>query len=269
MHRSVIVLLTAIAPGALTAQTAPPTAAPPPAAVEPAAPPSPSKANSVEVTPPEPATAPKTEPQTAPEAKPATPAATEEKPAEDASVPARTIAKGDNLSKIADQVYGNGGYHIVLKYYNKADPKKLKVGQVIKTPDLLWLMEREKVVPLMADAVTEIMEGRAAYMEVEGTLRTAAKSAKRGKVAVDEAVKAKLLEAQTKVTAAMQKFTTKREGMAAVPEITGIQLRTVSELLGGLASGKSAKYAKDIDMVHAHLANALVYASIWAQKGYQ
>ena len=262
MLRSVIILLTVVAPGVLTAQTSPPPAASVPA---------PSKANSVEVKPLEPAAEPKAVPQaeTKPAAKPEEGAKPEEQPAEDAAVPARTIAKGDNLSKISDQVYGNGGYHIVLKYFNKADPKKLKVGQVIKTPELMWLMEHEKVVPLMADAVAEIMEGRAAYMEVEGTLRTAAKAAKRGNVAVDEAVKVKLLEAQTKVAAAMQKFTTKREGMAAVPEVTGLQLRSVSELLGVLASGKSAKYAKDIDMVHVHLANALVYASIWAKKGYQ
>lgn len=188
--------------------------------------------------------------------------------ADDAEVPVVVIQSGDSLTKVSSQVYGNGGYHLILKHFNKCDPTKLKIGQVIKTPDLMWLLEKSKVVPLMADAVQEVMDGRKIFMEQEAILRKAAKgSGDAG--AVEEGLKAQLLEAQKKFASATQKFNTVREGMKAAPASTSLQLRTVSTLIGELAAGKATKPVAKMDRVHTHLGNALVYAVIWAESGYK
>ena len=118
-------------------------------------------------------------PITAPSAKPvvkAVPAvvATSKAPisatSREIAVPEYVIGSGDSLTKISAQAYGRAGYWRVLKLYNECDPSKLKIGQVIKAPDLQWLIEEEGISPLLKDAADSMMEGRKLFMEVEDAM---------------------------------------------------------------------------------------------------
>lgn len=204
--------------------------------------------------------APKPKPAPAAKAKPApTPEPKEE------MIQEFVIESGGSLTKVSAEAYGRLGYWRLLKLYNDADPNKLKIGQVIKAPDLLWLLEQEKVVPLLKDAVDDLMAGRALYMEVEGVIRPKVKGA--NKVTPSEEDKAKLLEAQKLIATASAKFGKTREGVSGAPNSTLLQLRTVGTLIGDIAKGTS-KTGDKMTLVHQHLGNALTYCIIWAREGF-
>ncbi len=183
-----------------------------------------------------------------------------------AHLPEYIIKSGDSLTKVSAEAYGRRGYWRLLKLYNDADPNRLKVGQVIKTPEIAWLLEQEGVVPLFADAAEDLMKGRAIFMETEDELRKQVTGA--NKVAPDEEAKKQIKNAQRLIAAAGEKFAEKREGVSGLPNSTLQQLRTVSKLMGQVAEGTSNTAGK-MSLVHEHFGNALTYCIIWAREGFK
>jgi LysM repeat protein len=175
------------------------------------------------------------------------------------------IQSGGSLSKVSAEAYGRLGYWRVLKLYNGIDTDKLTIGQVIKAPDLLWLLKKEKVVPFLKDAVDDLMAGRAKYMEVEDVIRPRVKGS--DKITPSEEDTAKLLEAKKLIANASAKFGEPRKGINGAPNSTLLQLRIVGELIGEIADGTS-KTGDKMTLVHHHLGNALTYCIIWAREGF-
>lgn len=171
------------------------------------------------------------------------------------------VAVGDNLSKIALRAYGRAGYWRLLKLYNECDPAKLKVGQVLKAPELDWWMEEEGMVPLFEDAVEAMMAGRARFMEMEEALETAGET-------LDESTREGLLQARELLQRAGEAFMREREGVKGEPNSTVQQLRTAGELIQELA-GSAFKSQRKRAEVHERLGNALTYGIIWAREGFE
>ena len=177
------------------------------------------------------------------------------------ATPEHVIDSGDSLTKVSAQAYGRAGYWRVLKLHNDCDPAKLKIGQVIKTPDLQWLLEEEGIVPLLKDAADSMMEGRKLFMEVEDAMSAD------GLSAPDDAMKAKIAEAQKLITKSRNLFANKREGVSGLPNSTLLQLRTAGELMGKVAKGSRVK--TNATQVHERFGNAITYGVLWAREGFK
>jgi LysM repeat protein len=141
-------------------------------------------------------------------------------PRDEDTVPSHIIESGDSLTKVAAKAYGRSGYWRLLKLYNECDPAKLKIGQVIKTPDLEWLLEEEHIVPLLKDAADSMMKGRSIFMDAEQAMD------EKGIKVPDEEIKVLITEARKHVAHARELFSTKREGVIGLPNSTLLQLRT-------------------------------------------
>ena len=171
------------------------------------------------------------------------------------------IGSGDSLTKVPAQAYGRAGYWRVLKLYNECDPAKLKIGQVIKTPNLEWLLEEEGIVPLLKDAADSMMKGRKLFMEVEDAMDAG------GLSSPNDEMKAKIVEAQKLITQSRNLFADKREGVSGLPNSTLLQLRTAGELMGKVAKGDGVK--TNTTQVHERFGNAITYGVLWAREGFK
>ncbi len=171
------------------------------------------------------------------------------------------VAQGDNLSKIASQAYGRAGYWRLLKLYNDCDPEKLIVGQVVRAPDLNAWLEAEGILPLLEEPVTELMKARETFMEAEASMESS------GTVA-DEATKARILEAKTRLERAQALFMEAWEGVTGSPNSMVQQLRTAASLMGEVADGGAAGRERKQAEVHERIGNALTYCIIWARDGF-
>ncbi len=207
---------------------------------------------------------PEAEPQprfTDPDAKPKPkPRFTEPKPTaeEKAHVSEHVIASGDSLTKVSAKAYGRSGYWRLLKLYNDCDPSKLKIGQVVKAPDLDWLLAKENIIPLFQEASDKMMQSRQLFMEAESGIDESG---------LTEDVKGKLAEAQKLLAQSQELFAAKPEGTTGLPNSTIKQLRTVGLLMGDIANGKGSASSK-ANLAHEHFGNALTYCVIWARDGF-
>lgn len=184
--------------------------------------------------------------------------------AEGATIRKHVIAQGDNLSRIAAKVYGRAGYWRLLKLYNDCDPSKLKIGQVIEVPDLVWWLKEEGVVEKYEEAATALMKGRSLFMLAEEDLLADPAMAAQPP---PESVSL-ISEAQALLAAARDGFATKPEGVTGTPNSALLQLRTASELMGAVAKG-DARPSVAMAEVHERLGNALTYCLIWAREGFK
>lgn len=180
---------------------------------------------------------------------------------EEEQVAEHVIASGDSLTAIAAKVYGRAGYWRVLKLYNDCEPSKLKIGQVIRVPELEWLLKQEGVIPLFEDAATAMMQAQSLIIEAEDTME------EQGVDAPDEETAAKISEAQKLLARARELFAEKREGVAELPNSMLLQLRTAGELMGEVAA-KTGNAETKMAEVHERLGNALTYCVIWAREGF-
>lgn len=185
---------------------------------------------------------------------------------EEEPVSEHVIASGDSLTGIAAKVYGRAGYWRVLKLYNDCDPAKLTIGQVIRVPDLEWLLEEEGVIPLFEDAADAVMQGRNLIMEAEDAMKEQ-EMEKSGDVSPDEQTVAKLSKARELLARARELFAEKRKGVAGIPKSMLLQLRTAGELMGEMAANADND-ARKMAEVHERLGNAVTYCVIWAREGF-
>jgi LysM repeat protein len=190
-------------------------------------------------------------------------------------VPARaadtyTIKPGDSLSKIATDLYGNRAYWAVLAIYNNVDEiAKLKVGAVLKTPELPVVFADQGLMPLMKDEMEALLKARELFMKVESRLSALHEGAGDKPVKVPEDMKATLLAAAEAADKAAVGLGKKKPGVVAVPAKMIGQIKSIAENLRELAAGENDGFGYDIDMVHQRIVQATLNGIKWARNGFK
>lgn len=182
------------------------------------------------------------------------------------------VKKGDDLNAIANAVYGNPSYHRVISGYNEINPKKMKVGQVLKTPSFEQMMRDTKVVPIMEEGIAPILEAFTQYRAIEDEMVAARdKGVKGNRGVIDDELKAKLLAVRELLAKGANRFAAsgELEGVTKAPARVVNQLTTAAVLCDTLSKEQFGERGIDVYRVYQTHAYALMYAMEWARGGYK
>jgi hypothetical protein len=179
-----------------------------------------------------------------------------------------TVKPGDSLSKIATVLYGNRAYWAVLALYDNVDETaELKVGAVLKTPELSVVFADQGLTPLMKDEVEALLKARELFMKVETRLWDLRQEAGDKPMKVPEEMKATLLAAAEAADKAAVGLGKKKPDVVAVPAKMIGQIKSLAENLRELAAGENDGFGYNIDMVHQRIVQATLNGIKWAHNG--
>lgn len=180
------------------------------------------------------------------------------------------LAKGDNISKITRDRYGSGHYSRVVLLHNDLRPAQassLKIGKVIKTPDIAAIYQDEGLMDVVPDGCNALLAARRAFIVAEQDVQAAyGDEEPSGDLELSpKAVKA-LSVAVKQIDAAVEGFEVEHEQVVNAPHMLIDELRSARGLLGKLSDGTARRFKAD--EIHKHLGNATAYAIIWARADY-
>lgn len=178
-----------------------------------------------------------------------------------------TVKQGDTLVKIATDRYGHAAYAEVLALYNNVDPTKLKVGQVVKTPDLRAIAKEEKLIPTVGDEVDAMLKAREAYLPLVPKLIEFRKTNEHPAIPPD--MKKDLLAGVALIDKAADGLAAKKEGVVEVPKKMIGQLRSIAAVLLEISDGQIDENGYNVEEVNQRVALALVNGIKWARNGFK
>ncbi len=183
---------------------------------------------------------------------------------------AYVVKPGDTLGGIAQSQYGNRCYAPLLAIHNKIGiDVRLKPEQTLKAPDLKTLLSEEGLAPIMGAEVETIMAAKTSFDAVEERLAETRRGKKAGKIEIPQEIKAALASAAENLNAAIAGLKQPKAGVHATPSKMIGQLANAAGLLKSLAAGSYDGYGYDMDLVHQHLAHAMLNGIRWAGNGYK
>lgn len=193
-------------------------------------------------------------------------AASIELPDEDTGPEESTVASGDTLGKISALRYGSPAYSPLIKVHNDVDERRLKVGQLLKTPSIATIARESgaHVLVRFPDEIRSLLQVREDYIAIEAEISSEANAGK-----MPDDVKPKLAELRKKLEGVSYGLERRQQGVTGMPNSTLSQLRSVSLNLRSLEKGDFGKEASRPGRVHTHLGLALTYAIIWGQQGFK
>ncbi len=170
-----------------------------------------------------------------------------------------TIEKGGTLGQVSEKAYGRTRYWRILKLYNEVDPSKLKVGQLIKAPDLTWLLKSCKLEAKFPEVAQTLLNVKKGLIQLEDA---------NPKLVFDENQKAEILKLSELIEKSEKTLNAKHKGVKSPPYATLKQLRTCRTFLNQIAAGKKSR-RNPHSLAHEHLSNAIVYSVLWARDGFK
>ncbi len=178
---------------------------------------------------------------------------------------AHIIEPGGSLSLISAKVYSRPGYWRILKLHNGIAPEKLQAGQLIKAPNLNWLLEDCKFKDKYPEVSTDLMAARQLFMDVEDGLES---SITNDTITPTEEDKQKIAEAISLIDKCCKTLKANKEGVRSSPSAAIMQLRNAIKRMV-IISGGTKKAAQAQNIVHEHFSNSIVYAVLWARDGFK
>jgi len=175
------------------------------------------------------------------------------------------VKPGGSMSFISANAYRRPGYWRILKLHNGVSPEKLQAGQMIKAPDLDWLLADSGLTAKYPEVVKDFMLARKMFMEMEDANEAKIQN---DTIAPSEEDQKKIAEAQSLIAKCRETLMAKKDGVTSPPSATILQLRTASQKMGLVSKGTS-KAAITQNLVHEHFSNAMVYAVLWARDGFK
>ncbi|NNC88044.1 MAG: hypothetical protein HKN82_06230 [Akkermansiaceae bacterium] len=176
------------------------------------------------------------------------------------------LESGGTLGKISALHYDSPAYAPLVKLYNRVDERRLKVGQVIKTPSIATILREagSRVLVRYPEEMRGILEVRNEYMEIESAVSSGASIG-----AIAEELKPRLRGLRRKLEAISYGLEKRKHGVAGAPNSTLSQLQSVRLNLQALERADFGKHASRPGRVHTHLGLALTYAILWGEEGFK
>ena len=139
---------------------------------------------------------------------------------------------------------------------------------MLRVPELGAILAEAGLAPRWQGEIDRMLQARSEYMAVEKKLDELHRAAGAKRVVLPEELRLRLESAERAVGEAIDGFSRPMEGVDRPGKLIG-QLRSLSGLLHELAAGANDGYGYDLDLVHQHLAWALLDAARWAGKNFR
>jgi len=179
------------------------------------------------------------------------------------------VKKGDTLWMLGVRLYGNRHFARVIALHNNiTDPTKLRVGLVLRVPDLKMLLVEEGLCETAESEVDAILRARALFRRHGRRLVDIRRGTRHQRVVVPEAVADDLREAAKCIDSAITWLRAKKS-VEAIPQLMIGQLENFSRNLKELAGGSRNENNYDLDMVHQRLVHAIYNGIKWARSGFR
>ena len=180
------------------------------------------------------------------------------------------LAKGDNISKITRDRYGSSHYSRVVLLHNDLRPAQansLKIGKVIKTPDIATIYQDEGLMDVVPDGCNALLAARRAFIVAEQDVEAAyGDEEPSGDLELSPRASRALAVAVEQLDAAIEGFEVDHEQIVNPPRMLLDELREARGLVGKLADGTARRFKGG--EIHKHLGNATAYAIIWSRADY-
>ena len=179
-----------------------------------------------------------------------------------------TVKRGDTMAELGRRLYGHRNFYLVIVLHNNVpDPSRIRVGLVLRVPDLKTLLAREGLCKVAEPEVDAILKARELFRRHERQLHLLSRNAERGRVTVPDAVAADLREAAKHADTAAAGLRTKKN-VKATPKLMVGQLENLSRELKEVADGVSSSQGKNIDVAHQRFIYAICNGIKWARSGF-